>query len=244
MLQDQPPRPANMANIVAINQGHKPCAIGQPVIPPVGLDEMQRMILDGILVLDTRHHDAFGRSHIPGAYNVEACSGSFEQNVGWLVPSDDPFLLVVDRLESAASAVHKLAFVGLDQRVGGAVVMDDWLAAGLPGIDLPQIDVQDLHKEMLQRAVGVLDVRDNAEWDSGHIESAVNMNFKYIPADLERLEFAPEQELAVICAGGMRSSTACSVLRRHGYSRVYNVTGGMNAWDGAGLPVRRPETVQ
>ena len=69
------------------------------------------------------------------------------------------------------------------------------------------------------------------------------MNFKYIPTDLEQLAFAREQELAVICAGGMRSSTACSILRRHGYDRVYNVTGGMSAWDGAGLPVHRLGTV-
>ena len=241
MLQDQPPRPANMANIVAINQGLKSYATREPVIPPVGLVEAQRMIRNGILILDTRRHDAFGRAHIPGAYNVEVCSASFEQNVGWLVPPDDPFVLVVDRPESASSAAHKLAFVGLDQRVVGAVSMEDWLADGLPEVELPQIDVQDLHAEMQSRTVRVLDVRDNAEWGSGHIESAINMNFKYIPTDLERLEFAPEQELAVICAGGMRSSTACSVLRRHGYHRVYNVKGGMNAWDGAGLPVHRPE---
>ncbi|MCS5701833.1 MAG: rhodanese-like domain-containing protein, partial [Acidobacteria bacterium] len=42
--------------------------------------------------------------------------------------------------------------------------------------------------------------------------------------------------VAVLCAGGIRSSTACSILLRNGYRRVYNVTGGMGAWTAANLP--------
>lgn len=44
-------------------------------------------------------------------------------------------------------------------------------------------------------------------------------------------------DLAVICATGKRSSTAISMLLRDGYTKVYNVTGGMKAWENAKLPM-------
>ena len=39
------------------------------------------------------------------------------------------------------------------------------------------------------------------------------------------------------CAGGIRSSTACSILQRNGYEHVHNLTGGMAAWKAARLPM-------
>ena len=46
----------------------------------------------------------------------------------------------------------------------------------------------------------------------------------------------PGDAVAVVCASGVRSSTACSILLRNGYQRVHNVTGGMGAWNAAALP--------
>jgi hydroxyacylglutathione hydrolase len=55
----------------------------------------------------------------------------------------------------------------------------------------------------------------------------------------ERLTELPPagEELAVVCAGGYRSTVVASVLARHGYQRLLNVTGGMNAWKRSSLPV-------
>ena len=47
--------------------------------------------------------------------------------------------------------------------------------------------------------------------------------------------FGREEPLAVICAAGVRSSTACSVLLQNGFSQLHNVTGGMGAWFAAGF---------
>src|SRR5207245_346659 len=48
---------------------------------------------------------------------------------------------------------------------------------------------------------------------------------------------------AVLCAGGLRSSTVISALKRHGIQHWYNVTGGMTAWTKSGYPIARPTTV-
>ena len=240
MLQDQPPRPANMANIVAINQGRKPCSMRLPVVPRLTPKEARIAIEAGSMVLDTRHHEAFGACHIPGAYNAEQTSGSFEQNVGWIMPVDQPFLLVVEDPRDVAAAMNKLAFVGLDGRVAGTVEMNSWREAGMPCARVSQIDVQALQARLGKGEIQLLDVRESSEWDASRIDSARYTNFKHLLLSTDRLPVVPDREVAVICAGGMRSSTACSILQRLGFGGVYNVRGGMNAWHAAGLPVASP----
>ena len=50
----------------------------------------------------------------------------------------------------------------------------------------------------------------------------------------------PHRPLAVICAGGYRSSAACSLLEARGFDRLWNVVGGTAAWTQAGFDVVRP----
>lgn len=52
-------------------------------------------------------------------------------------------------------------------------------------------------------------------------------------------ELPRERELLMICHSGYRSMQATIFLRRQGFARVANVTGGMDAWEAAGLPVER-----
>ena len=82
-------------------------------------------------------------------------------------------------------------------------------------------------------------MREDAEWDEGHIEGANLMNFKALNEHLGDIGMGPADSLSVVCDGGVRSSTACSILLRHGYARVHNVTGGMGAWNAADLPTVR-----
>lgn len=240
MLHDQPPRPANMENIVAINQGRKPYSMSDVDVACLAPEEAEIALRAGNLVLDTRTHEVFGSGHIAGAYNAQQSSGSFEQNVGWIMPADRPFLLAVDQAADVPVAVRKLAFVGLDRRVAGFVEMKAWRERGMPCDHLPQIDVSTLHRKLNEDGIQVLDVRESSEWNTSRIDSAHYMNFKHLLMSTESLTVVPEREVAVICAGGMRSSTACSILRRLGFERVYNVAGGMDAWSKAGLPVARP----
>jgi len=60
-----------------------------------------------------------------------------------------------------------------------------------------------------------------------------------LEAAARRAEVPPDRPKAVLCAGGLRSSTAISALKRHGLQGWYNVTGGMTAWMRSGYPVVR-----
>lgn len=80
----------------------------------------------------------------------------------------------------------------------------------------------------------VIDVREPHEWVAGHAAAAIHIPL----GDLgERVGEVPrDATVYVICAAGGRSLQGAAFLERHGLEAV-NVTGGMNAWQQAGLPV-------
>ena len=80
----------------------------------------------------------------------------------------------------------------------------------------------------------ILDVREDYEWEAGHIDGALHIPLDALPEHLDALD--PDQDLAVICRTGGRSARATAWLESHGYSAV-NVNGGMGAWLEAGKPM-------
>lgn len=225
-------RPANMENIVAINQGRQQEPMADAKAPFLSTEEVAQRVDEGQLVLDTRDEDNFGAGHIPGAYNVQVVNGQFEQRVGWVLPPDEPFLIVAEDKGAAQKAVRKLTFVGLDRRVAGILErgMQGWTEAGLITSSVPQMTAHELREEIAQGAVQVLDVRSETEWESGHIPGALNIPYRELEGKLPG-GLKAQAPIAVLCSGGQRSSTASSVLLRHGYENVRNVTGGMGAYE-------------
>jgi hydroxyacylglutathione hydrolase len=197
------------------------------------------------MVVDTRSPAAFGAAHIANAYNMQLSSSQFEQRVGWSTPLDIPMILVVEEPKDAQRATYLMAFVGLDQRVKGFLSggMAAWVDAGLPHKTLDQMSVHHLYEHLQDDDMKVLDVRDASEWDEGHILAAQHMSFKIIRQRMDELNFTKEDSVAIVCASGMRSSTAGSILLMNGFKHVYNVTGGMKAWQAAGLPMVNAEGV-
>ena len=80
----------------------------------------------------------------------------------------------------------------------------------------------------------ILDVREDYEWEAGHVDGAIHIPLDALPERIDDLD--PDQDLAVICRTGGRSARATAWLESHGYSAV-NVTGGMGAWLEAGKPM-------
>lgn len=243
MNQEQPLRPANIANIVAINQGKRPLTMETPVAEALSPQAANQLIEDGCLVIDCRSSAAFGAGHIPGSYNMQLSSSEFEQRVGWVTPLDQPIILVSSTSEEAQRAIYLLAFLGLDQRVKGFVEggIAAWAEAGLPVSRLEQMSVQTLYQKLQLNGHQVLDVRETSEWDDGHVQNAHYMNFKVIRNHIGDLTLTPDDHIAVVCGTGKRSSTAGSILLMNGYEHIYNVTGGMTAWREAGYPMINAE---
>ena len=240
MTSGQPIRPANVANIVAINQGKRPLTVAEPSTEALSPAQAEAKINSGCIVLDSRSPTEFGRAHIPGAYNIQLASKEFEQRVGWVTPLDTPIVLVTEKDADVSGALRAMAFVGLDQRVQGYLAggMETWVEAGLPHNTLVQMSVNQVHERLEKNGdLKVLDVREPSEWEAGHIQGARHMSVKHLPLQFDMLDLTRQDETAVICASGMRSSTAASVLLMNGFERIHNVSGGMQVWSEAGLPM-------
>ncbi len=244
MVEGQPSRPANIENIVAINQGHRPLSVAVPEAPSFEPKEAVRLLKENPSwrILDTRDSAAFGKGYIPGAINVQLSSPEFEQRIGWVFGAETPILLLTARNSDVHLALSKMAFLGLDQRVKGSIAggMKAWLSEKLPHLKVLQVSVKELHENIRKNGAGawrVVDVRDEEEWDEDHIESASHMNFKEMGPAASKFPVIQTDPLALICASGMRSSTAASLLRLHGFGDIRNVTGGMIAWREAGYEV-------
>ena len=80
----------------------------------------------------------------------------------------------------------------------------------------------------------VVDVREDKEWKQGHVRDA-----KHIPLGQvgQRASELPDQPLVVMCRSGNRSATAAVRLKKAGFDQVYNLSGGIMAWQNAGLPL-------
>jgi hydroxyacylglutathione hydrolase len=103
---------------------------------------------------------------------------------------------------------------------------------------VPQITVHELAEWLEQgRDVAVIDVREPFEWLEGHIEGALHLPM--LEAAARRAEVPADRPKAVLCAGGLRSSTVISALTRHGIQGFSNVTGGMAAWLRSSYPIVR-----
>ncbi len=85
----------------------------------------------------------------------------------------------------------------------------------------------------------VIDVREAAEYGTGHVLGAKNIPLARVAAAGADLAKRKERPVIVYCETGNRSASAAAMLRKQGFARVFNLAGGMKAWQDAGLPVEK-----
>lgn len=85
----------------------------------------------------------------------------------------------------------------------------------------------------------MLDVREDSEYKDGHIIDAVHIPLGKLDQRIVELEKFREKSIIVSCRSGHRSSNACARLRKSGFETVYNLKGGVMAWQSAGLPLQK-----
>jgi len=83
----------------------------------------------------------------------------------------------------------------------------------------------------------VLDVREDAELAQGRILDALHVPLGRLEAEIGKLDKYRDRHVIVCCRVGNRSRQACSLLRRNGFEKVYNLQGGVQAWQNADLPL-------
>ncbi len=92
---------------------------------------------------------------------------------------------------------------------------------------------------MNQRGALVLDVRTEGEFNEGHIPAARHLPPAALEAQVRALEKHKGRPVVVYCRSGARSARVGGILRRHGFEEVFDLDGGLGAWENANLPVHR-----
>jgi rhodanese-related sulfurtransferase len=102
-----------------------------------------------------------------------------------------------------------------------------------------EVDVNGAVQLINRQDAAIVDVRDAAEYKSGHIPNARNIPAGEIAERAKELEKLKKKPILLTCASGNRSASAGSGLQKAGFEQVYTLAGGMNAWQQAGMPVQK-----
>ena len=85
----------------------------------------------------------------------------------------------------------------------------------------------------------IVDIREANEFAAGHILNARNIPLKDIESRVKELAKFKEKPVIVTCDSGNRSRGGVAALKKLGFAQVYNLTGGLGAWQQAGLPTEK-----
>ena len=83
----------------------------------------------------------------------------------------------------------------------------------------------------------VLDVREMNEYSQGHILNSVHIPLSNLKTRMSEIEKHKDKKVIVACRSGHRSSHACANLKKNGFEQVFNLRGGVMAWENANLPL-------
>lgn len=85
----------------------------------------------------------------------------------------------------------------------------------------------------------IVDVRDVGEFSDGHLPEAKNIPAGKLTERISELEKFKDKPIILCCASGIRSNKALGELKKQGFEKLYNLEGGVDAWVGAGYPIKK-----
>ncbi len=230
LLEGQPEPPKYFAMMKKLNKVARTVLKDLPAPKELSLQELEAALQKGMPLIDTRNKTDFAKGHIPGSINIQDNS-AFSTWAGWLLDYERPFMLIAPK-PRMAEIVKALARIGLDNIYGYLPDIASWSKAMET---VTEISPRELRQTLAANNLLVLDVRSAAEFNSGHIANAINIHAGYLLSNLDKLP--QDKTLALQCAGGDRSSIAYSLLQKHGFKNLVNLTGGIDVWTQEGLPV-------
>jgi len=105
--------------------------------------------------------------------------------------------------------------------------------------ETPQISQQDLlaAQKAPNNNIILLDVRSEGEYNHGHLAGAINVSYDKVEENLSQLSQYKGSTVVVYCRSGRRAGIAEKILAEDGFNNLRHLTGDMNGWLAAELPV-------
>lgn len=225
LLAGQPEPPKYFAQMKKLNKSG-PDLLRREEMPRVSLP----LNKDEVLV-DTRQANDFAKGHVKGSLNLPY-NRSFTNWAGWLLSYDQEIVLIVNEKEHS-DVERSLQSIGLDQVVG-------YIPSNELGDHIEQYE--SIHankaKELMESDdYYLIDVRNQGEWNSGHIPGAHHFMLGTLK---DQLDFIPKNKKIIShCQSGARSAIGTSILQANGFKDVLNMAGGFSVWEKEGLPAKK-----
>ncbi|MBK6820202.1 MAG: MBL fold metallo-hydrolase [Bacteroidetes bacterium] len=192
----------------------------------LSIEAFKKEIEDDAIILDTRNATEFTQGFIPNAISI-GLEGRFAEWAGVLLPFHHKLVLITD-IGKEEETITRLTRVGFDQIIGYlAGSYQAWVDAG-EKIDLI-IDVEpdELKMDMnYDTRLVILDVRKELEFESGHVQTAVNIPLQTMNDVAVLSNIEDNDNVYIHCAGGYRSVIAASIMKKQGFHNIRNVLGG------------------
>jgi len=215
--------PAYFGRLAEVNRHGPALVTSGPGLAPLTPAALRSLLGQGGWVIDVRPIADFAAGHIPGAVSIPL-RDQFATWLGWLLPCDVPLGFVLADGQDPAEVAWQALKIGYQYLAGQ-------LKGGLAAWQADGGSVEETDLVSADRIGGraMLDVRQVAEYVSGHVPGAVNIELGDLPG---RADAAPDG-VAVMCGHGERAMTAASLLQRAGHRGLAVLAGGAGDWAAA-----------
>lgn len=205
-------------------------------LPALTPADVRAMGEEGVVLVDLRPAADFAAAHAPGAVSVPFSRSDLAANVAKLLPEGTALALVADNdlvADEAGALLRESGLAVVGTLAGG---MAAWWAAGLGVAALELWPIERLYEHLGHEGLTVVDVREPDEWARGVIAGATLIAQGELWA--RHHELPRDEQIVIICAGGVRSARAASLLAHLGFPRVATVDrAGMGDWITRGYPI-------
>ena len=219
------PQPPNFRRIVELNRG--PLLTEAAALEPLAPARVREYLERGGTLVDGRDPHEFDAAHIPGSLNVTMVKAAVGTRAAWVVDPEREVVVTAASDKDARRLGRMLEAVGFRRIVGhlaGGIAA--WREAGSDIGSTPAIDASGLAEHLRRGDVRLLDVREDDEWEDGHVEGSLHVPYHKLRDGIPAEVRANGKPLAVACSIGNRSSIAASLLKRAGLEDVIHVADG------------------
>ncbi|PTE35905.1 persulfide dioxygenase-sulfurtransferase CstB [Staphylococcus equorum] len=201
LTSNQPAPPHHFAQMKKINQFGMNMYQPYDVFP--SLDNAR-------IAFDLRSKEAFHGGHTEGTINIPY-NQNFINQIGWYLDYENSIDLIGDK-STVEQAAHTLQLIGFDNVAGYRLPKSKILTQSIHSVD------------MTGKEEYILDIRNEEEWNNGHLDQAVNIPHGKLLN--ENIPFNKEDKIYVHCQSGVRSSIAVGILENKGFENVVNIREG------------------
>ena len=216
--------PAYFLRLPEINRRGPRLYDAPPIPPALKVQQVKALLQSGAQIVDVRPVADFAAGHMTGAVSIPL-RGAFATWLGWVVSPDWAVVIVRLADQDLGEIAWQGAKVGYDNLVGELTSdPEDWVAAGLPVSTIALLQPGEVAGQ------SVLDIRQDAEFTTGHVPGAAHVELGDLADRAADLRGRP---VVVMCGHGERAMTGASLLERAGATGVAVLAGGPEDWAAA-----------